>query len=171
MLTLNGTVILEAVGRSHVSHMSVTCPSPQPPPNETNTHVASFSNSHFFCPADRERGDGGSSSRSSSPRPPRVSHPSPHIGGALFTGHSFPRSHGPAGRDPHPKTLGQGPCDMIYVYDVGSKEAHRGGLRGGERVTLIVDNTRFVVDPAIFTAQPNTMLGRYRPLVLLSCDL
>lgn len=49
---------------------------------------------------------------------------------------------------------------MIYVYDLSSKEAHRGGLRVGERVTLIVDNTRFVVDPAIFTAQPNTMLGR-----------
>lgn len=49
---------------------------------------------------------------------------------------------------------------MIYVYDLSSKE-HRSGLRlGNERVTLIVDNTRFVVDPAIFTAQPNTMLGR-----------
>lgn len=30
-----------------------------------------------------------------------------------------------------------------------------------ERVTLIVDNTRFIVDPAIFTAHSNTMLGRY----------
>lgn len=49
---------------------------------------------------------------------------------------------------------------MIYVYDLSSKEGHRGGLRLGERVTLIVDNTRFVVDPSIFTAQPNTMLGR-----------
>lgn len=49
---------------------------------------------------------------------------------------------------------------MIYVYDLSSKEGHRSGLRLGERVTLIVDNTRFVVDPAIFTAQPNTMLGR-----------
>lgn len=29
-----------------------------------------------------------------------------------------------------------------------------------DRVTLVVDNTRFVVDPAIFTAHPNTMLGR-----------
>ncbi|KAL1456594.1 hypothetical protein WDU94_001313 [Cyamophila willieti] len=29
-----------------------------------------------------------------------------------------------------------------------------------ERVTLVVDNTRFVVDPALFTAYPNTMLGR-----------
>uniref|UniRef100_A0A7N9ART0 BTB (POZ) domain containing 10a n=1 Tax=Mastacembelus armatus TaxID=205130 RepID=A0A7N9ART0_9TELE len=57
-------------------------------------------------------------------------------------------------------TLGQGPCDMIYVYDLSGKEGLRGGLRLGERVTLIVDNTRFVVDPAIFTAQPNTMLGR-----------
>ncbi|KAI5700928.1 hypothetical protein M8J75_004295 [Diaphorina citri] len=29
-----------------------------------------------------------------------------------------------------------------------------------ERVTLVVDNTRFVLDPALFTAYPNTMLGR-----------
>uniref|UniRef100_A0A2I2ZHC4 BTBD10/KCTD20 BTB/POZ domain-containing protein n=1 Tax=Gorilla gorilla gorilla TaxID=9595 RepID=A0A2I2ZHC4_GORGO len=33
-------------------------------------------------------------------------------------------------------------------------------IRMSERVTLIVDNTRFVVDPSIFTAQPNTMLGK-----------
>ena len=31
----------------------------------------------------------------------------------------------------------------------------------GDRVTLVVDNTRFVVDPSLFTARPNTMLGRY----------
>ncbi|KAG7211510.1 hypothetical protein KM043_010778 [Ampulex compressa] len=29
-----------------------------------------------------------------------------------------------------------------------------------ERITLIVDDTRFIVDPALFTAHPNTMLGR-----------
>lgn len=29
-----------------------------------------------------------------------------------------------------------------------------------DRITLVVDNTRFVVDPAHFTAHPNTMLGR-----------
>lgn len=29
-----------------------------------------------------------------------------------------------------------------------------------ERLTLVVDNTRFVVDPQLFLAQPNTMLGR-----------
>ncbi|XP_008409955.1 BTB/POZ domain-containing protein 10-like isoform X2 [Poecilia reticulata] len=106
---------------------------------------------------DRERGDGGSSSRSSSPRPPRVSHSYPHIGGALIGAH-IPRPLGPSGVDHHGKILGPGPCDMI-VYDLGGKE-HRSGLRPGERVTLIVDNTRFVVDPAIFIAQPNTMLGR-----------
>ncbi|XP_071380450.1 BTB/POZ domain-containing protein 10a isoform X3 [Centroberyx affinis] len=109
---------------------------------------------------DRERGDGGSSSRSSSPRPPRVSLPYPPIGGALM-GH-VARPLGAPGGDLHSKALGlgHGPCDMIYVYDFSSKEGPRGGLRAGERVTLIVDNTRFVVDPAIFTAQPNTMLGR-----------
>lgn len=61
------------------------------------------------------------------------------------------------------KGLGHGhvhsPCDLIYVYE-NTKEGAR-TLRTAERVTLIVDNTRFVVDPAIFTAQPNTMLGRY----------
>ncbi|XP_023949459.1 BTB/POZ domain-containing protein 10 [Bicyclus anynana] len=29
-----------------------------------------------------------------------------------------------------------------------------------DRITLVVDNTRFVFDPAQFTAHPNTMLGR-----------
>ncbi|XP_072292073.1 BTB/POZ domain-containing protein 10-like isoform X2 [Eucyclogobius newberryi] len=97
---------------------------------------------------DRERGDGGSSSRSSSPRPPRVPPTYSYVG------------HVPRSADLHPKLVGQGSNDMIYVYDLGSKESHRGPLRLGERVTLIVDNTRFVVDPAVFTAQPNTMLGR-----------
>ena len=51
-----------------------------------------------------------------------------------------------------------------------AKEGAR-NVRTSERVTLIVDNTRFVVDPSIFTAQPNTMLGRFvllQFLVLLS---
>nr|XP_053641296.1 BTB/POZ domain-containing protein KCTD20-like isoform X2 [Cherax quadricarinatus] len=29
-----------------------------------------------------------------------------------------------------------------------------------DRITLVVEGTRFIVDPAIFTAHPNTMLGR-----------
>lgn len=29
-----------------------------------------------------------------------------------------------------------------------------------ERITLVVDNTRFVMNPGLFTAHPNTMLGR-----------
>ncbi|GAB0100248.1 BTB/POZ domain-containing protein 10 [Sergentomyia squamirostris] len=29
-----------------------------------------------------------------------------------------------------------------------------------ERITLVVDNSRFVIDPTLFTAHPNTMLGR-----------
>lgn len=29
-----------------------------------------------------------------------------------------------------------------------------------DRITLVVDNTRFVVDPSVFTQYPNTMLGR-----------
>ncbi|KAI8441279.1 hypothetical protein MSG28_014917, partial [Choristoneura fumiferana] len=42
-----------------------------------------------------------------------------------------------------------------------SQDAPRNGKQLGEdRITLVVDNTRFVVDPAQFTAHPNTMLGR-----------
>nr|XP_040018601.1 BTB/POZ domain-containing protein 10-like isoform X1 [Gasterosteus aculeatus aculeatus] len=108
---------------------------------------------------DRERGDGGSSSRSSSPRPPRVSVPYSHLSGPLIGGH-LPWPLVPPGAERLSQPAAPGPCDMVYVYDLCSKEGHRSGLRLGERVTLIVDNTRFVVDPAIFTAQPNTMLGR-----------
>lgn len=49
--------------------------------------------------------------------------------------------------------------EMVFVYET-TKEGAR-SMRTSERVTLIVDNTRFVVDPTIFTAQPNTMLGRF----------
>uniref|UniRef100_A0A6Q2Y1B7 BTB domain-containing protein n=1 Tax=Esox lucius TaxID=8010 RepID=A0A6Q2Y1B7_ESOLU len=83
--------------------------------------------------SDRER-DGGS--RPSSPRPQRIS----------------PSSSSSSG--------------VVFVYE-NTKEGLGTGMGtrsirtpGSERVTLIVDNTRFVVDPSIFTAQPNTMLGR-----------
>lgn len=35
-----------------------------------------------------------------------------------------------------------------------------GSVIRDERLTLVVDNTRFVVDPQLFAAHPNTMLGR-----------
>ncbi|XP_058500688.1 BTB/POZ domain-containing protein 10-like isoform X2 [Solea solea] len=87
---------------------------------------------------DRQRGDGGSSSPSSSPRPPTV---------AVVRGQS-PRMPGVSG------------VDVSCMSEASSKDGHRGAARSTDRVTLVVDNTRFVVDPSIFTAQPNTMLGR-----------
>ncbi|KAF7707700.1 BTB/POZ domain-containing protein 10a isoform X1 [Silurus meridionalis] len=84
--------------------------------------------------SERER-EAGSWLRSASPRPQKVS-------GSFCT-------------DSHSKPHGS---DMIYVYE-NVKEGSR-SVRTSERVTLIVDNTHFVVDPAVFTAQPNTMLGR-----------
>ncbi|XP_051740651.1 BTB/POZ domain-containing protein 10a isoform X2 [Ctenopharyngodon idella] len=85
---------------------------------------------------DRER-DSGCSSLSTSPRPQKL------CTSSLFYGDSHGKTHS---------------SDMIYVCE-NVKEGPR-SLRTAERVTLIVDNTRFVVDPSIFTAQPNTMLGR-----------
>lgn len=44
----------------------------------------------------------------------------------------------------------------------------RGSVMHPERVTLVVDGTHFVVDPALFTAHPDTMLGR---CVQLACSI
>lgn len=38
--------------------------------------------------------------------------------------------------------------------------ANNGIINIEDRVTLVVDNTRFVIDPALVIAHPNTMLGR-----------
>lgn len=40
-----------------------------------------------------------------------------------------------------------------------------------DRITLVVDNTRFIVDPAQFTAHPNTMLGRMFSSGKILCSL
>ncbi|MEQ2159520.1 BTB/POZ domain-containing protein 10 [Goodea atripinnis] len=102
------------------------------------------------------------SSRPSSPRPQRVS-PS----GSSSSGVVSSRNSSLSSSDGTFKCLGIG--EMVFVYDnpkegganvpVGNRS-----MRTSERVTLIVDNTRFVIDPSIFTAQPNTMLGRYSTL-------
>lgn len=43
----------------------------------------------------------------------------------------------------------------------GSATGISSNIQGSdERITLIVDNTRFILDRALFTAHPNTMLGR-----------
>ncbi|XP_014886914.1 BTB/POZ domain-containing protein 10 isoform X3 [Poecilia latipinna] len=106
--------------------------------------------------SDRDRD--GPSSRPSSPRPQRVS-PS----GSSSSGVVSSRNSSLSSSDGTFKSLGAG--EMVFVYD-NPKEGGANALVGNrntrtsERVTLIVDNTRFVVDPSIFTAQPNTMLGR-----------
>lgn len=35
-----------------------------------------------------------------------------------------------------------------------------------DKITLVVDDTRFVVERSLFTAHPNTMLGRYGVVLL-----
>lgn len=113
----------------------------------------------MFCLLiDRER-DGGPSSRPSSPRPQRVS-PS----GSSSSGVVSSRTSSLSSTEGTFKSLGVG--EMVFVYENpketgASATVGNRNIRTSERVTLIVDNTRFVVDPSIFTAQPNTMLGRY----------
>uniref|UniRef100_A0A8C2JTK9 BTB (POZ) domain containing 10b n=1 Tax=Cyprinus carpio TaxID=7962 RepID=A0A8C2JTK9_CYPCA len=71
----------------------------------------------------------------------------------LFGCSSRPSSPRPQRISPSSSSSG-----MVFVYE-NVKDGAR-SVRTSEKVTLIVDNTRFVVDPSIFTAQPNTMLGR-----------
>lgn len=49
---------------------------------------------------------------------------------------------------------------MLPKNQPSTSTAQDGKKAVEERITLVVDNTRFVVDPAQFTAHPNTMLGR-----------
>ncbi|NP_001186504.1 BTB/POZ domain-containing protein 10 [Gallus gallus] len=97
--------------------------------------------------SDREKDH--SSSRPSSPRPQKTS---PN-GSSVSMGNSS-RNSSQSSSDGSCKAGGE----MVFVYENGKEGARN--VRTSERVTLIVDNTRFVVDPSIFTAQPNTMLGR-----------
>ncbi|KAH0510945.1 BTB/POZ domain-containing protein 10 [Microtus ochrogaster] len=90
-----------------------------------------------------------SSSHPSSPRPQRAS-----PNGSVSSDGSSSRNSSQRSSDGSSTTSGE----MVFVYE-NTKEGAR-SVRTSERVTLIVDNTRFVVDPAIFTARPNTMLGR-----------
>lgn len=61
----------------------------------------------------------------------------------------------------------EGPDDQLFVQaDLQAGGCVQlspmpGGNLSAEKVTLVVDNTRFIVDPAMLAAKPNTMLGRY----------
>ena len=52
-----------------------------------------------------------------------------------------------------------------HAGDVRLRQSSQSPLVLPNRVTLIVDGTRFVADPQIFTAKPNTMLGRSAKLI------
>jgi BTB/POZ domain-containing protein 10 len=96
-----------------------------------------------------EREKDHSSSRPSSPRPQRAS-----PNGSMSSAGNSSRNSSQSSSDGSCKTSGE----MVFVY--GNAEEGPGNGKTSERVTLIVDNTRSVVDLSIFTAQPNTMLGR-----------
>ncbi|XP_043226815.1 BTB/POZ domain-containing protein 10-like [Amphibalanus amphitrite] len=55
--------------------------------------------------------------------------------------------------------------DTLGASMASPSRHHSGGQpevisSSGDRVTLVVDHTRFIVDPSLFTREPNTMLGR-----------
>lgn len=58
------------------------------------------------------------------------------------------------------------PFGSMRLLDVAAGGCSPSGTPGGnnifmeDRITLVVDNTRFVVDPCVFVQHPNTMLGR-----------
>ncbi|KAK0181169.1 hypothetical protein PV327_003475 [Microctonus hyperodae] len=60
--------------------------------------------------------------------------------------------------------LGKNPTSRENLLPSGgaasSANSNMSNQQSDDRITLIVDNTRFILDPALFTAHPNTMLGR-----------
>ncbi|XP_062326568.1 BTB/POZ domain-containing protein 10 isoform X2 [Osmerus eperlanus] len=103
--------------------------------------------------------EGAPSSRPSSPRPQRLS-PSGSSCSSSSSGVASSRHSSLSSSEGTFKSLGLGQGEMVFVYENAKEVVGTRSIRTSERVTLIVDNTRFVVDPSIFTAQPNTMLGR-----------
>lgn len=110
--------------------------------------ISCFFSFHLVSTEDREKDH--SSSRPSSPRPQKTS-----PNGSVVSMGTSSRNSSQSSSDGSCKAGGE----MVFVYENGKEGARN--VRTSERVTLIVDNTRFVVDPSIFTAQPNTMLGRF----------
>lgn len=50
--------------------------------------------------------------------------------------------------------------NLITSASSSNQNNSTNSAQNDERITLIVDHTRFVVDPCLFTAYPDTMLGR-----------
>lgn len=92
---------------------------------------------------------------------------------------STPRSYSRPGSNQNIGSLlqaegGNDPDTLNYYFMESNKDTKVGGAtagaagackgncspRLGERITLLVDDTRFVVDPELFRKHPNTMLGR-----------
>ncbi|XP_066590495.1 BTB/POZ domain-containing protein 10 isoform X2 [Prorops nasuta] len=69
-----------------------------------------------------------------------------------------PRPEFGVGKNQH--TPNRDATPQRHVPASGSTTGINSQQGSDERITLIVDNTRFIVDPALFTAHPNTMLGR-----------
>lgn len=55
---------------------------------------------------------------------------------------------------------GKRSLDYYSTQEHGYSCTSSGQVQTQEKVTLVVDGTRFVVNPQIFTAHPDTMLGR-----------
>ena len=50
---------------------------------------------------------------------------------------------------------------MIAFYFAAMPKNYNQQSGKNDRITLVVDETRFIIDPDLFRAHPNTMLGRY----------
>ncbi|XP_050720131.1 BTB/POZ domain-containing protein 10-like isoform X7 [Eriocheir sinensis] len=62
---------------------------------------------------------------------------------------------------PHPYSSSRPTIQQVTHQCTHTKEPGQSSLPSSDdRITLVVEGTRFIVDPAIFTAHPNTMLGR-----------
>lgn len=96
----------------------------------------------------RQHGHASSKQMNSTPRNRSRSQ---HLGPAK---NQMNQGHSP-GRDRH-----HGHLDSLSGSTSTRNSTSNTSGQSEERITLVVDNTRFILDPALFTAHPNTMLGR-----------
>ncbi|KAK7078585.1 BTB/POZ domain-containing protein 10 [Halocaridina rubra] len=79
-------------------------------------------------------------------------------------GHSSSHDDSSPHGSPHPSPLLYGSSRSVTqaqtTHQCQHVKEHGPPPSSDDRVTLVVEGTRFIVDPAIFTAHPNTMLGR-----------
>jgi len=79
-------------------------------------------------------------------------------GGGRRSTRSYRRRHFPS--SPKPQSVGSAPFGGARAKHGQQFQSSQQPLPPNEKITLVVEDTRFVVEPSLFTQHPDTMMGR-----------